>query len=260
MQQLIHCLLLLSLPFLVLAQKSEKATRSSSSKSSTESGDALFYADYLHGELTAYGEIYRMEEYTCSHNSYPQGTLLRVTRTDNGKSVNVRVNDKSSFPSGVIIYVSKAAALQLDLVKDGRANVTIERIGQEEINSKGSSSFSSRAPSTNTRSDLSPKGYSSGNLPASYTTSSSQSSSSVRKLSGSNSGFAIQLASYQDQDNAYRQVQELQNRGLSNVFIWQNGTYFKVVVAQFSEKSSAYDYLQLLKEKYLLDGIIVALK
>ncbi|HMQ47002.1 MAG TPA: septal ring lytic transglycosylase RlpA family protein [Saprospiraceae bacterium] len=259
MQQLLPTIFLFLLPFFLLAQKNEKTTIATNSKNKLESGDAMFYADYLHGEQTAYGEIYRMEEYTCSHNYYPQGTLLRVTRTDNGKSVTVRVNDKSTFPSGVIIYVSKAAAMQLDLVKDGRANVTIEWMGKEET-TKAATSYNSRTPNSSTRSDLTAKGYSSNNLPTSYSSGSSQSNSTVRKLSGSNSGFALQLSSYQDQDNAYRQVQELQNRGLSNVFIWQNGGYYKVVVAQFSDKGSAYDYLQMLKEKYLLDGIIVTLK
>jgi len=99
-----------------------------------EIGNAVYYADYLAGRTTAMGEIYRPEEYTAAHKTYPKGTLLRVTRLDNGQSVVVRVNDRGPYDSGVIIDLSKAAAMDIGLLRDGRARVKIEPVGQSSTN------------------------------------------------------------------------------------------------------------------------------
>ncbi len=57
----------------------------------SETGWANYYSDYFQGRQTAYGELYDRAQFTCAHRTLGQGTLLRVTRTDNGRSVVVRV-------------------------------------------------------------------------------------------------------------------------------------------------------------------------
>lgn len=98
----------------------------------SETGLAIYYADYLHGQPTAYGETYLRDEMTAAHRFHPPGTLLQVTRLDNGRSVVVRVNDRGAFCEGCIVDVSKAAALQLDLLKDGKARVSVNVVGRQE--------------------------------------------------------------------------------------------------------------------------------
>ena len=44
----------------------------------------------------------------------------------NGKSVEVRINDRGPFVKGRIIDLSKSAAQQLDFIHDGIADVTVE--------------------------------------------------------------------------------------------------------------------------------------
>lgn len=97
--------------------------------SAAERGIAVYYADYLEGQPTAYGEVYRRDAMTAAHRSHPEGTLLRVTRLDNKRSVTVRVNDRGAFCDGCVVDLSKAAAINLDLIRDGRAMVSVEVIG-----------------------------------------------------------------------------------------------------------------------------------
>lgn len=94
-----------------------------------EAGTALYYADYLDGRRTASGEVFSQAEMTCSHRTHPFGTWLRVSRLDNQKSVTVRVNDRGPFCEGCVVDLSKAAAMQIDLLKSGKAEVKVEVLG-----------------------------------------------------------------------------------------------------------------------------------
>ena len=53
---------------------------------------------------------------------------MRVTRTDNGKSVIVRINDRGPFWEGRIVDLSYAAAHRLGYVKAGTTKVIVEAI------------------------------------------------------------------------------------------------------------------------------------
>ncbi|MFK7922865.1 MAG: septal ring lytic transglycosylase RlpA family protein [Bacteroidia bacterium] len=95
----------------------------------TERGEASYYADSFQGKPTANGEPYDRNKLTAAHRTLPFGTRLRVTRTDNGKSVVVRVNDRGPHKAGRIVDLSYSAAAQIGLVRDGIAPVKIEVIG-----------------------------------------------------------------------------------------------------------------------------------
>ncbi len=94
-----------------------------------QTGLATFYADYLDGQTTAYGETYRRDQYTASHPTLALGTILTVTRQSTGKQVNVRVNDRAPLCQGCVVALSYAAARSLDLIVAGKAQVTIQPIG-----------------------------------------------------------------------------------------------------------------------------------
>jgi len=93
--------------------------------SAQETGTAVYYADHFHGKPVANGEKYDKNEYTAAHNSLPFGTTLRVTNVSNGKSVNVRINDRMGKNSKRLVDLSRAAAEEIGLVQAGRATVRI---------------------------------------------------------------------------------------------------------------------------------------
>ncbi len=95
----------------------------------SQTGFATYYADYLAGKATAYGETYQPDELTASHAVLPIGTILRVTRPDNGLAVEVRVNDKGGLCDGCVVVLSRAAAYQIGLTQTGKSRVTVERVG-----------------------------------------------------------------------------------------------------------------------------------
>lgn len=94
-----------------------------------ETGTASWYGDDFHGKKTANGEIYNMYAFTAAHKLLPLGTSVRVVNLDNGRSVNVRVNDRGPFVRGRIIDVSRAAAVKLDMLNTGTARVRVETLG-----------------------------------------------------------------------------------------------------------------------------------
>jgi rare lipoprotein A len=107
-----------------------------SNNSFEEYGKAAYYADALHGRKTASGVKYDKKAYTCAHKTLPFGTKLRVTRLDNQLAVIVTVNDRGPFKSGFVVDISRKAAEEINLVKDGIANVKIEVIPTAGTNSK----------------------------------------------------------------------------------------------------------------------------
>jgi len=90
-------------------------------------GMCAFYADSLQGKPVASGEKYDKNALTAAHRTLPFGTMVKVTNVKNQKSVVVRINDRGPHGKNKrILDVTRAAAEQLDLIKDGTAEVTIE--------------------------------------------------------------------------------------------------------------------------------------
>jgi len=65
-------------------------------------------------------EGFSMAWWTAASNDHPFGTMLKVTNVANGKSVEVRVNDRLSGGDR-IIDLSYAAAQQIGIVRAGLA-------------------------------------------------------------------------------------------------------------------------------------------
>ena len=93
-----------------------------------ERGIASWYGHPYHGRATASGEIYDMERLTAAHPRLPFGVTTRVVNLANGKSVEVKINDRGPFVAGRIIDLSRAAARQIDLLGPGVTRVRIKVI------------------------------------------------------------------------------------------------------------------------------------
>lgn len=98
----------------------------------SETGLASWYGPKFHGKLTASGEVFNQEKFTAAHRTLPWGTRVKVTNLANGKSVEVRINDRGPFGKGRIIDVSRAAARALGIVGRGIATVQIEWLPDSE--------------------------------------------------------------------------------------------------------------------------------
>ena len=90
-------------------------------------GLATFYGAEQQGGPTASGERFDRHQLTAAHRTLPLGTRVRVTNTRNGRSVEVRINDRGpSGGHGRIIALSEAAARRLDMIDAGVVPVIVE--------------------------------------------------------------------------------------------------------------------------------------
>jgi rare lipoprotein A len=89
-------------------------------------GLASYYAEPYHGRRTANGEVFdSYDELTAAHRTLPFNTVVKVTNQDNGKDVEVRINDRGPFIDGRVIDLSLKAAREIDLVRAGVAPVKL---------------------------------------------------------------------------------------------------------------------------------------
>jgi len=95
-----------------------------------EVGTASWYGPGFSGNRTSSGEIYDVADMTAAHQTLPLGTRLVVTHLANGRSVEVRINDRGPFAKGRIIDLSYAAARELALVGPGTAEVRVESVDE----------------------------------------------------------------------------------------------------------------------------------
>ena len=90
-----------------------------------ETGTASYYGNKFHGRRTSNQEVYDMYAFTAAHKSLPLPSFARVTNLDNGRSVVVRVNDRGPFHEGRVIDLSYAAAVKLDIHRQGTGRVEV---------------------------------------------------------------------------------------------------------------------------------------
>lgn len=104
-------------------------------------GIASWYGEPFHGRPTASGEIYDMHGLSAAHKELPLGTRIAVRNLENGRELEVRVNDRGPFIRGRVLDLSFGAAKRLGMVEDGLAKVEI-RVLSIGDGKKGPSRFS----------------------------------------------------------------------------------------------------------------------
>ena len=62
---------------------------------------------------------------TAAHKTLPLGTRVSVRNIENGRQINVRINDRGPFVRGRIIDLSYTGAQKLGLVGPGTAAVEV---------------------------------------------------------------------------------------------------------------------------------------
>ena len=94
----------------------------------SETGYASWYGGKFQGRQTANGETFDTNTLTAAHKTLPFGTIVEVTNLKNGKSVQVRINDRGPFVEGRIIDLSRAAAVEIGMMGAGIAPVRVHTI------------------------------------------------------------------------------------------------------------------------------------
>jgi rare lipoprotein A len=91
-----------------------------------ERGKASYYHDKFEGRTTATGETFDQEKLTAASRTLPLGTQVTVTNEANGKSVDVRINDRGPYVGNRIIDLTEKAAEHIDMKEQGVAPVKVE--------------------------------------------------------------------------------------------------------------------------------------
>jgi rare lipoprotein A len=91
----------------------------------TQTGNASWYGN-SQGHVTASGERFDERDFTAAHRYLPFGSIVRVTNLENGRTVDVRINDRGPWKGGRILDVSSAAADVLDMKRAGIVRVKLE--------------------------------------------------------------------------------------------------------------------------------------
>ena len=76
----------------------------------------------------ASGGWFNPDATTAAHKTLPFGTRVRITHLGNGRSVEVKINDRGPYIRGRIIDLSRAAARRVDMVDDGTTAVKVEKL------------------------------------------------------------------------------------------------------------------------------------
>jgi len=98
-----------------------------------ETGVASWYGPGFHGKSTANGERYDQGDRTAAHRTLQMPAVVKVTNIENGMSTVVRVNDRGPFSRNRVIDLSRTAAQELDIVRNGTARVRIEQLQAESL-------------------------------------------------------------------------------------------------------------------------------
>ena len=88
-------------------------------------GYASYIADHYAGHYTTSGAIYQPQGWTAAHNTLPFGTVVKVKNNQNGRTVNVTVNDRFPYYPNRVINLSRTAAEYIQLPYNQLGDVTV---------------------------------------------------------------------------------------------------------------------------------------
>ncbi len=176
---------------------------------------ASYYAEDFHGKRTSNGERFNMYDYTCAHKSLPFNTILKVTNLANGKTCEVRVNDRGPFVASREIDLSKAAAVKLDMIGTGTAKVKLE------IVKRGAETKLSQQTAASASKIMAKLGGSS----ASANTSKPKTTSPKKSVKLTPGTFwDIQLGAFSSKENAKEFARKVSRAGFKNIVLQTTNT------------------------------------
>ena len=130
--------ILLCLGFCLLAypahaDDSSRQGKSETKKSETQfvvgqtyTGTSAWYGLRAHGKRTASGQVFDSTQLTAAHRTLPFGTMVKITHKKTKKSAIVQITDRGRSSPSYIIDISRQAAINIGMLRQGRATVTLE--------------------------------------------------------------------------------------------------------------------------------------
>lgn len=98
-----------------------------------ETGVASWYGEAFDQQFTANGEIFDLNQLTGAHRTLPMPSIVQVTNLENGRSMQLRVNDRGPFARGRVLDVSRRAAQLLGFETNGTALVRVKILKDQSI-------------------------------------------------------------------------------------------------------------------------------
>ncbi len=232
-------------------------------------GKASFYAHKFQGCRTTNGERYDKQKMTAAHRTLPFGTLVKVTNSQNGNFVIVRINDRGPFAHNRLIDVSYKAAQELGIVGAGVASVEVEVVGQDavpvtqndEMLVKTIPPIAPRKPTSQSTAAASrPIAFPE---PVPVSASKTYQAGKIYTLQGAPvamKGFGVQVGAFQELDHALTVCKNLVNNQATQVYILvekvKDSKSFCVLTGKFRNRTEAQTYVASLREKGYTDGFV----
>lgn len=95
-----------------------------------ETGIASWYGEQFHAKTTANGDVFDMNAVTAAHRTLPMPSVVEVTNLENGRTLQVTVNDRGPYARGRIIDLSRRSAQLLGIEKQGTAKVRVRILAE----------------------------------------------------------------------------------------------------------------------------------
>jgi rare lipoprotein A len=193
-----------------------------------QKGKASWYGKKFHGRKTANGERYDMYGLSAAHKTLPLGTYVRVDNLDNGRKLDVRLNDRGPFVQGRIIDLSYGAAKKLGVLGPGTANVKVTALG-------------SRVATT----------QSTGSKKAAY-----------QPVDWNKGRFTFQVGAFSDPNNAERYKSKLdslyKNAHITSYFHPDHGKLYGVRIGLTTSYKQALEFKTALRQKGFTGAFTIA--
>jgi len=255
-----------------------------------EIGTASWYGMDFHGKKTATGEIYDMFGVSAAHKTLPLGTKVRVTNLENGRELELTVNDRGPFVDGRIIDLSYASARLLGMADNGVAKVRVEGLSDNPViaaaNAKGAAKTgalaSNEAPGRRTRPQVVERNIVERTIVEEPASPQPQAKAQARPqrqaqaaqaarprheahavaearhapkavVQAENGKYAVQVGAFSQDDNARRVQKKLVQSGYGSARITRvvrGGRELMAVQASFEEREKAEEALRNLKPEF----------
>ena len=195
-----------------------------------EVGLASWYGDQFNGKPTADGELFDMNIASAAHATLPMPSIVEVTNLENGRTIQVRLNDRGPFHPGRIIDMSRGAAQQLGFYNKGTAQVRVRYVGPAPLRGAEAPVYA-----TNRMESLSPP-----MRPIAPPPSEPAFQPSVTPMRAE-LGYAIQAGAFSDRSNAERAAARLASAGRTAVIpLDRNGArLYRVTVGSWASAEAA---------------------
>lgn len=102
---------------------------------------ASWYGPGFSGRRTSSGERFDPNQLTAASPTLPLGSVVHVTNVSNGRSVNVRINDRGPFVRGRSLDLSHRAAQKIGLTAKGVGRVKVTRVRHPEFSTATASAI-----------------------------------------------------------------------------------------------------------------------